>query len=287
MRASLLLCASLLVLPNAADAAAKRRVPLRLVASQVNGEPVLRYGTQTINRPFGATLVDRLDVVGTYALRTGRTYLVRGSAAGPCPVQYVVIEMTAATPRPSTPFGTCADGARGRISRGALFVTVPGGGGALPAQFAYASGQITPLSGPTLTSGAAAAPTLDDPWAGPGGCATAARVDAPAAAELMSNFERGYPADWRRPNLIKRVDLDPERLRRAVVGLACLSTWPAADPSVPQAALPLFASKRHGKLAFELLDGVARDGATPPDVRAAARSFHAEMRFRVERREPI
>lgn len=296
MRAYLLLTAAALSSIQAEAAPRRTAVAPRMVAAQVNGEPVLRYGKDVITRPFGATLVDRLDVVGSYAVTGGRAFLVRGTATGPCPVHYVVVQAQAGLPRPSAPFGTCADGARARVTRGALRITVPNAAAELPpASFAYAGGRVTPVIDPVqqaalMTSGAAAGPALDaiDAWAGPGGCASVTRAAAIGASdEVLANFDRHYPADWRRQGRIERVTLEADELRRVVTGLACLSTWPAADPAIPQAALPIFASRKHGRTAFELLEGVGRDAAVPSDVRAAARAFHAEMRFRVERREPI
>lgn len=296
MRTILLLTAVIAaVLP--ADAAPRRARPAGpvLTVAQVNGEPVLRYGKDTITRPFGATLVDRLSVVGAYPMPGGRAYLVRGAAAGPCPVHYVVLQPQDGLPRASAPFGTCAEGARVRPVRGALRITVPSPAGEPPAVFAYAGGRVSPVvANPgftqiAMTSGASAlAADPIETWAGPGGCASVGRAAAIGASErLLTDFDRAYPADWRRQGRIEKVVIEPDQLRRVVTGLACLSTWPAADPAVPMFALPLFASKRHGRAAFELLDGVARDAAVPSDVRAAARSFHAEMRFRVDRREPI
>jgi len=296
MRAFLLLSASIVLVPAAQSAPPRPAAAPKLVAAQINGEPVLRYGKETLTRPFGATLVDRLDVVGAYALPGGRAFLVRGTAAGPCPVQYVIVQAQGGLPRPSAPFGTCVDGARARLIRGTLQITVPSASpGASPARFAYAGGRVTSVSAPTpaapmTTIGAAALPISDpiEAWAGPGGCASTGRAAAFGASEqLMTNFNRNYPADWRRRGRLEKIKLEPEQLRRVVTGLACLSTWPAADPAVPRAAVPLFASERHGRLAFELLDGIGRDANVPADVRAAARGFHAEMRFRVDRREPI
>lgn len=297
MRA-LLLLSTIFMVSNQADAAPRRpaRAAPPLVVSQVNGEPVLRFGTDVITRPFGATLVDRVDVVGSYALPDGRAFLVRGTTTAPCPVHYLIVQAQGGLPRPSAPFGTCADGARARLSRGILRVTVPSGSLEVPsAVFAYSGGRITPVAVPTpgpstMTSGSAALPAPDPiaAWAGQSGCPSVSRAAAVGASEqLMTSFDQHYPADWRRRGRLEKVVLEPDELRRVVTGLACLSTWPAADPAVPRAAVPLFASKRHGRLAFELLDGVARDAIVPSDVRAAARSFHAEMRFRVDRREPI
>ncbi len=297
MRAFLLLTAAIAAATAPAEAATRRARPAAtaLTVAQVNGEPVLRHGKDTITRPFGSTLVDRLSVVGAYPMPGGRAYLVRGVATGPCPVHYVVMQAQDGLPRPSAPFGTCADGARARLTRGTLRITVPSSPGAPAAVFAYAAGRVVPVAAAApaadiaMTSGASA-PVVDpvDAWAGPGGCPSVGRAPAIGASErLMADFERAYPADWRRQGRIEKLAFEADQLRRVVTGLACLATWPAADPAVPKAALPLFASKRHGRLAFELLDGVARDAGVPSDVRAAARSFHAEMRFRVDRREPI
>lgn len=261
-------------------AIAQRRAAPAMTVATVNGESVLRYRDQTLARPFGATLVDRLDVAGAYSIGRNRAFLIRGTATGACPVQYVVVEFVGGSPRTSAPFGTCADGARARATRAGLQITLPGG------SFAYRGGSVTALTPAPMAGPALAVADSSAPWAGPGGCAMADRTDA-SPDVLLADFERGYPADWRRPGRLNRLEFDSAELERVVIGLACLSTWPAAEPSVPKAATPLFASKKHGRRAFDLLETIARDANAPQDLRVAARVFHAEMRFRVERREPL
>lgn len=283
----LLLALSSIAVPPADAARRARDQAPRLVVVEVNGEPALRRGRETIGRPFGGVLVDRIDVIGSYALRGGRAWLVRGAAAGRCPAHFLILGEHGGALRPSPVFGTCAAAVRARTDRGGLEIlvasTTPG---EAPARWRYAGGRLSMLAAAAPANAGGAAPHApDDPiagWAGPGGCALPGRV-APAEAErLLADFARAYPQAWRRH--VDRVALTPGELRRIVTALACLSPWPAADPAVPRAALPLFASDRHGRRAFELLDGIARDAAAPSDLRAAARTFHADMRFHVDRR---
>lgn len=222
------------------------------------------------------------------------------------------------TARISPLFGNCGGFVSAVPMQDRLRITTGGPDGA-PVGYVYANGIVEPvvalaaappkpvLSPRSRRRAAAATPTVAaapapnpppppvyagpttlaiDAWAGTGGCRTfdrAARLrGTPAYGESdarLAEFDRAYPREWRRRGGIKDVEFTPAELRRAVTGLACLSTWPGADPLVPDAAAALFASRRHGTAAFEQLDGIARGGVVDPNLRAAARAFHAQMRY--------
>ena len=86
---------------------------------------------------------------------------------------------------------------------------------------------------------------------------------------------------------LKKVAIAPDDLRRLVTGLACFSTWPGADKMVPQAATPLFASKRYGDASFAALETVSQTPGVDAGVVAAVRQFGAEMRYYVGRRTAL
>lgn len=107
-------------------------------------EQAVRLGKVVLSRPFGAQLVDRLAVAGSFNVQGRRLHLIRGEAAGDCPARFVVIE-TAADRDPviSDPFGTCSLSATGRLSRGVLVVTMPATAtGGPPVRFAYQGGSM-------------------------------------------------------------------------------------------------------------------------------------------------
>ncbi len=250
-------------------------------------EQALRLGDAVLARPFGAQLVDRIAVVGSYRAQ-GRTYhLIRGEAAGDCPARFVVVTRTAegAAPATTEPFGTCSAAARVQAGARDFIVSMPAtvaGGAAV--RFRYDQGAmraIDPL--PTATAAAAAA----TPVAPEASCRSAASVDPSGQAEALAEFEQQYPADYRRLKTLKRTQIAPDDLRTTVVGLACLARWPGAQDVVPRAATPLFASKRHGPAAFAVIDTIATDPASDANLRAAVRAFGAEMLYRVDRREPL
>ena len=124
-------------------------------------------------------------------------------------------------------------------------------------------------------------------WTDTAAC-TVASQPATVAADFANNdrmlkrFDADWPAAWRSQRLVRRAPIAAATLRRAVATLACLAALPGARAHVRDVARPLFASRRNGTAAFEALDGLARSAAVAPAVRAAARTFHAEMRFEVD-----
>lgn len=118
-------------------------------------------------------------------------------------------------------------------------------------------------------------------------CRTPTSADAATQTSVIADFDRNYPAEYRSRGRIKRADISPDELRATVAALACLLRWPGAERVVPEAALPLFASKRYGAAAFQLVETIARDPASDANLRAAVRAFGSEMTYRVDRREPL
>lgn len=262
-------------------------MPVPLAAQQAivvnaGSEQALRVGKTTISRPFGATLVDALHIAGAYRLGSERLWLVRGDGDATCPSRYIVVTRRSAEEIvASDPFGTCGVAGTARVERGELIVpfAAPPGSGTSLVRFAYRAGQVRRLDAGTtpLVAGASA----------PAGCVPASRVSPDEQAATIAAFEASFPAEYGSMGKLRKAEFAPAALRDLVVGLACLSTWPAGQRVVPQHAMPLFASKRWGPAAFTALDTVSRDPATDANMSAAIKSFAAEMAYRVARRTTI
>ncbi len=93
----------------------------------------------------------------------------------------------------------------------------------------------------------------------------------------MASFEESYPAALNTD--AERVTIEPDALSKLVTCVAALSTWPGADPVVPDTVEGLFRSASHGPAAFEALSEASRS-AKSPAVRAAAERFAAQMQAR-------
>ena len=278
------LLATSVVATALAPAAAQRRIAV----ISAGNEQALAVGKTVISRPFGAQLVDRLNVVGSYPAGRTTYHLVRGDAAGACPSRFVVVATGAGAPVASEPFGTCAGQARGAAGRSGFVVTMPATiEGGPPVRFAWENGKMRLID-------ARPAAAVADASGEPGfaarqasTCRTPTSADPGTQAAVVADFERGYPDEFRRDSSLKRADITPDELRATVTGLACLARWPGAETVVPEAATPLFASKRHGPAAFQTLQTIARDPNSDANLRAAVRAFGAEMLYRVDRREPL
>ena len=264
--------------PVAAPAQKRDTAAAAIVAN--GSEQGLRIGKNNVSRPFGADLVDRLVLVGSYSVGGQRLYLVRGDTAGDCPSRYVVIVAQAKlAPTVGAPFGTCSRTAQTRLAGGTLIVSMPStmaGTGAQLTRFAFTGGRMQQMSA-TAVAGTPGA-FIED------GCRPASRVDAATQAATLAQFEAEFPAEYRDRKVLQEIDIDPEEMRTMVTALSCLAPWPAAEQRVPDVATPLFASKRHGPAAFAALDAVAHDANNDGNLRAVARSFAAEMSYRVDRR---
>lgn len=242
-------------------------------------EQALRVGKVTISRPFGGTLVDGLAVVGAYRIGRERLWLVRGDVGPACPQRYVVVAHRSAQEIvSSTPFGTCSAAGKPAIRNGTLIVPFAGPAGAQPIRFAYRNGEVRAIGEPAATRADVVAQQR---------CVPGAQVPAAEQASALAAFEDGFPATYGDQRRLRRMDLPAPELRHLVTGLACLAGWPVAQDVVPDRAVALFADKRLGPRAFAMLDMIAGDRATSPHLAAMARSFAAEMRYRVDRRTTI
>jgi len=263
-------------------------------AAQVRGasivsagsEQALRWGKALVTRPFGADLVDRLTIADTERRRNRIILLLRGDTGGTCPTRYVLATRDGAgAPHLSEAFGTCSSAASMRIVGGVPEIAMPAtASGGPQVRFRYADGRITlldarPAAGQGVVAGYGPRSAAD--------CRTAGSADAATQQSVMADFERTYPAAYRRSGDLKRTEITPQELRNTVVSLACLATWPGAEDVVPRTATPLFASKRYGPAAFAALDAAAQDPMSDANLRASVRAFSAEMLFRVDRREPL
>jgi hypothetical protein len=273
----LILLAATAVAVTAADA--RPAPPLRPTLAVVpqGNEQALQYGPTILPRPFGGELVDTLSIIGRYQIGRDTLFLVRGSGGASCPSRYVVVAPSrGGTPLVTSPFGTCAL-AVGRVARGQLVVAMNASVAGGPAiRYAYVGGQMRPLDAPPPQASAADTSCRSYGQAGPVG------QDA-----MLAEFDRTFPDQFRHTSDLKKVAIAPDDLRRLVTGLACFSTWPGADKIVPQAATPLFASKRYGDASFAALETVSQTPGVEAGVVAAVRQFGAEMRYYVGRRTAL
>ena len=264
---------------SATAAGARTGQPLRPTLAVVpqGNEQALQYGPTILPRPFGGELVDTLSVIGRYQVGRDTLFLVRGSGGASCPSRYVVVAPSrGSTPLITSPFGTCAL-AEGRVVGGRLIVAMNADAVGGPAiRYAYVGGQMRPLDAPPPQGNAADTTCRSYRQAGPAG------QDA-----MLAEFDRTFPDQFRHTSEIKKVAIAPDDLRRLVTGLACFSTWPGADKIVPQAATPLFASKRYGDASFAALETVSQTPGIDAGVVAAVRQFGAEMRYYVGRRTAL
>lgn len=281
-----MLAATLATIVVATPSATAQR---RIAVITAGNEQALSVGKTVISRPFGAQLVDRLAIVGSYPSGRATYHLVRGDAAGPCPSRFVVVATgLGGAPAASEPFGTCAGQARAAMNRGGFVVSMPAtAAGGPPVRFAWENGKMR-----LIDAMPAATVAGDDGEPGfaarqASTCRTPTSADPGTQAAVIADFESSYPAEFRRSSSLKRVEIAPDELRATVTGLACLARWPGAEAIVPEAATPLFASKRYGPAAFRTVETIARDPNSDTNLRAAVRAFGAEMLYRVDRREPL
>jgi hypothetical protein len=253
-----------------------------LVVVTSGSEQALKLGETTLSRPFGAQLVDSLTIVGRYGSPIERFYLIEGAAGAACPARYVVVSAKRRQPPlVSSPLGGCGRNAQARLAGAGLMVTVsPGPDGMGAARYQYERGAVRSLDAPSpLANAQPAAPRFR--------CHNPSDLAALDGNVLEAELDRTLPADYRASRGLKRAEIDPRDLHQMVAGLACLATMPGGVNRISDAATPLFASRRYGDAAFASLDRLA--GASNSDVglRASARLFSAEMKYRVRRREPL
>ncbi len=92
---------------------------------------------------------------------------------------------------------------------------------------------------------------------------------------LIDDFIPGYPAALQDDRQVEREALSPAALVDMVRGLSCGAGLAGFGPDVPEAALPLFQSKRHGSAALAALRKQAATGSG--DEAKAAREFLKQM----------
>lgn len=245
----------------------------RAVVARSGNDQSIKIGRNVVARPFGADLVDRLVLVGSYRIGGRMTHLVRGDAGGQCPSRYVfVTERAGAAPVISTPFGSCQGNARVRASTGLLTVTMASAADpAVTQRFAFDGATVR-----ALDVVAQAAPE----------CPVAAHVDPALQTATTAAFANEFPLEYRSRRALNRMAIDPLELRSVVTTLACFSTWPGADRTVTKLATPLFTSD-HARAAFATLTAIAEDPSSNANLRASTRSFAAEMNFAVGRRQAV
>lgn len=255
--------------------------PSRATVADLGAGQSVRIGSQEVVRPFGGTLVDRIATVQSLRLSGTRYHLVRGTPGEGCAARYVVVAQSVrGALRTSAPFGTCADGARLQIRQNVVEAVMPDPVTGAPVRYRWANGSMVPdaatLAAQAAIPGRPVAPACPSPLA----------FDPAAQARVIATFERAYPVEYRRLSTLKKTAIAPGALRAILVDLSCLWTWPGAERVIPDTAVPLFAS-RHGPAAFAELERLARHSEGGVYLQAAARSFGAEMRYRVARRTTI
>ena len=117
-------------------------------------------------------------------------------------------------------------------------------------------------------------------------CVPPSETDPAAQMQTVDAIEQGFPEEYRGTGRIGRVPIAPDEMRSLVTMFACVGAWPAAHYRMTRLATPLFAS-RHGRDAFAMLDAIAKDRGSDAHLRASARTFYADMTYRVWKREPI
>jgi hypothetical protein len=256
----------------------------KAVVVSAGSEQAIKLGKTVISRPFGAELVDRLAVIGSYPVDGARLHLIRGNGGSACRARYAVIVTRAGQePRISQSFGTCSTAARPQLRRGVFTVAMPAIGGGPLVRYRYANGRMQPIAA-ALTQGAGtigpAAPAVS-------ACRSASALDPAGQTRALDAFERDWPKAYRRTGTLKRVTLGPGEMRRVVTDLACMASWPIGERRVPELATPLFRSQRHRTAAFAALESIQRDPDTDANLKAVARSFSAEMRYRIALDPPL
>lgn len=278
-RPLMLLAAPLLLSAGGAAHAADQKA---MVVS-AGSEQAIKLGKTVISRPFGAELVDHLSVVGSYTVQGARLHLIRGKAGAECPARYAVIVTRAGQePLVTDAFGTCSTAAKPQLRRGVFTVAMPAtaAGGPL-VQFRYANGRMhRPVAALTQGVGKIAPITTS-------ACRSANSVNAADQATELDAFERDWPRAYRRTGSLKKVTFDQSEMRRLTTDLACMASWPAGERRVPELATPLFRSKQHRAAAFAALESIQRDPGADANLKAVARSFSAEMRYRVALDPPL
>jgi len=279
-RPLMLLAAPLLLSAGGTAFAADQKA----VVISAGSEQAIKLGKTVISRPFGAELVDRLAVVGSYAVPGARLHLIRGNGGSECPARYAVIVTRAGQePQVTQSFGTCSTAARPQLRRGVFTVAMPASNGGPLVQYHFANGRMLPRTA-TITQGAG---SIGPAPIAASVCRAASAVDPAVQTTTLDAFERDWPKAYRRTGTLKKVEIGQSEMRRAVTDLACMASWPIGERRVPELATPLFRSQRHRAAAFAALESIQRDPDTDANLKAVARSFSAEMRYRIALDPPL
>lgn len=184
-------------------------------------------------------------------------------------MRYVVLTIAGTRSVATPPFGTCSSRARLLLERGRVVVRMPGFsnvGPAGPEQQFYLEADRMASTVPDPD-----APTMGNLSYAPSFECTAGA--SPTAADAMlAAFEADYPKALVDPATVELQQLAPATLQRIVADLGCLAGQVGGDAFIPEQAVALFASRRHGAAAFAALDVLARSGD------AAAERFLVQMR---------
>ena len=100
-------------------------------------------------------------------------------------------------------------------------------------------------------------------------------AQAPDEDTAVDRFLALYPEELVSPAGAEATALSPAQLTEVVAFTACASARAGPGPDVPETALALFTSRRHGAAALAVLDWLAAGGGE--DGRAA-RAFADQMR---------
>lgn len=97
-----------------------------------------------------------------------------------------------------------------------------------------------------------------------------------ASSVLIDDFIPDYPAALKDPATVEQATLGADGMRDAVRMLTCGAGLSGFGPDVPEAALALFASRRHGGAAMTALRRLSVEGARTEAI--AARNFSSRCR---------
>lgn len=259
----------------AEPANAARPAPTPIVRT-IDGAPAVLVGDRTVVTAEQADAANSFEIGARVAAGAADLYLIEAATGGSaCPVRYVLLEIPrdGRDPRATPAFGTCANRARLTFVKNRAIVTMQGFsnvGDPGPARtYTYDENRmIEDTVPPTSASRDVVGYT---PTFRCAGIASQEQADA-----MLAAFETEYPPALVDPARVDGAVLDASTLQRIVADLACLAAQPGADAFVPDQAAALFASRRHGRSAFEALDALAQRGD------ARAKRFAMQMRAYAE-----
>jgi hypothetical protein len=102
------------------------------------------------------------------------------------------------------------------------------------------------------------------------------RASGHGADAHLADFEKTFPAEIVAEESVNKLDLSAEDLRSIGSYASCVTgLTPNMPPEIADAALSLYASKKHGRAAFAALDSLARDSGKDANF---AREFAKQLR---------